>query len=67
MHINYGTYMRQSNNDGHSDDNSSDETHVTVDPQQDNAGVNNPICLDWEDNTETKNVNMSQSKLGSRL
>ena len=64
--MNHGTYMRQNNIDGYSDKNSSDKTHISVDTQWDNAGVNNPIMPIFEDNTGTNNANMPQSKHGSR-
>ena len=55
-------HMKQSNNDMHSDDNSSDKAHISVDTQQDNTKVNKPNMAKWEDNTETNNANMPQSK-----
>ena len=54
MNMNQGTYMRQISNNGHSDDSSSDRTSISMDPQQDNAGVNDPIIPILEDNTGTK-------------
>ena len=53
MYMNHSTYIRQSINDGHSDDNSSDKTHRSIYIQQDNAGVNNPIMPRLEENTKT--------------
>ena len=41
MYINHGTYMRQSDNDRHIDASINDKTHISMDPQQDSAGVNN--------------------------
>ena len=41
MYMTYGTYMRQSKNDRHSNDNSSDKTNVNVDTQQENVEVKN--------------------------
>ena len=52
MYMNQDTYMRQSNNDGYSD-NSNDKTH-SMDPEQGNAGLNNPNVSRVEDNTGTK-------------
>ena len=43
MPMNHGTYMRQSNDGRHSDENSGDKAKITMDTQQDSAGVNNPI------------------------
>ena len=54
MYTNYGTCMRQNNNKRHSD-----QQQQWQNPQQD------PNVPRLEHNMGTKNVNMSQSKLGS--
>ena len=45
----------------YSDKNNNDETHISVDIQQDNARANNPSIPKLEDNIETNNMNMPQS------
>ena len=58
MYMKHGTYIRQSNSNGHSDGNSSDKNQISMDTQQDNEGVNNPNVPRLEDNTGTNNENM---------
>ena len=61
----YGPYMQQRNNDGHSDDSYNDKT-LSVEPQQDDAGVDNPTVHQVEKQEGIKNADMPHSKPHSR-
>ena len=65
MDKNHYICMKQSNNSRHSADSSNDNT-FSVELQQDDAGVDNPIVLRVESQAGTKNVEMPKNAPAGR-